>query len=182
MAPWQLSFRRAQVAGFWAVLTPLVALAAAVLAASLSLRAPAAWGSGSAIALIAPGLVSRSWFGFGVRVWNGCAWRTAAVLRAYVTAVAYYLVVVPVGWSTANRLGLRDADARGWTGVHDDSVDPAGVRPLPAAPGTWFGSLCAYAGGGGWWSLALAPALWTLAQLGDGHRESAPPSSTYTLY
>ena len=52
-----LSYRRAEVAGFWILGTVVVWLSIGLTAAAVGARAPWAWGTTAAMALVLPGLV-----------------------------------------------------------------------------------------------------------------------------
>jgi hypothetical protein len=155
------------MAGFWIVMAMLAGAIAGTWAVVEGARAPWAWGLAAAAVLLAPGLLWPPWFERGVWVWNGCTRRGATVLRSWVLTVCYFTVVALVGragspMSTSTR-GPR------WTRLE---IDPAREARDVLALCRWEHR----------WALALVPVLALLAVLSEDQSESAPPSSTYTLY
>jgi len=176
-----LSYRRAEIAGFWTVVSTAIAIVATLGATSLSLPEPWAWGTLTAALVVAPGLRRDGWFEAGIWVWNGSTRRVAAVLRQYVAWVAYYVLFVAVA-RAGSSLDLAASEARrsGWTArrPHETDFQTAWGGSQPA----WDRSAAAVDRQKSGWTLALIPVLLLLALLGDEQQDTAPPTSTYTLY
>lgn len=174
-APLTLSFRRAEVAAFWIVGTAACALSAGVVAARAGSSEPWLWAAaGTAVA--APGLIWPRWFRFGVRVWNKGARLAAAALRRYVLRVTYYTVFA--GTSVAGSalgLSLDPSERSRWV---SRAVSSASTSETPTAGGL----LMASRRPGARWMLSLLPIVAMLRMLGDEQVDSAPASTTYTLY
>jgi hypothetical protein len=155
----RIGLRRAEVAAFWIVLTTLVMTAVGLLCMVLGLNRPAAWALGGLLILL-PGLFRNDWFELGVRAWNKGAGLVAARLRAYVLRVCYFLFLAVTSWSgSALRLAPGVSGASGW---------------MPRSGGAGKRANA--------WMVLLKPFVALLRLLRDDTRESAPPSSTYTLY
>src|SRR5262245_32125141 len=92
-----ISYRRADVAGFWIVGSALVWLMIGLIATGLGVRAPWAWGLAAAAALALPAVVWRPWLETGVWVWNGSVRKAAAILRFGLLAACYYILLPLVG-------------------------------------------------------------------------------------
>jgi len=178
-----IGLRRAEVAAFWIVLTPLVMTAIGLLCMVLGLNRPAVWALGGLLILL-PGRFRNDWFELGVRAWNKGVGLVAALLRGYILRVCYFLFLAVTSWSgSALRLGPGVSGASGWIprSLRDLPMDlmtlgPSGpewrMRELPVAGGKWANA----------WMVLLKPFVALLHLLRDQTRESAPPSSTYTLY
>jgi hypothetical protein len=153
-----LSFRRAEVTGFW-----IVAVAAAIATAALIARALDAsmlWAT-SGVLILAPRVVSRYWFAFGIVAWNRLVSSSLPPLRSYVLKVCYYVmfgVMRFAGSSLEQPFAYREAPAASrWLRRGEN------LRP-------------------GRWTVWLQPVLVLLTVLGDQRPQSGPPSGTYTLY
>jgi hypothetical protein len=179
-----LSYRRADIAGFWALAALLATLLSGLAATALSVRMPWAWGLGSAACLIVPGRFCSGWFEIGIWAWNGSVRRVASLLRTYVLYVCYYLLFAPIGIAgSALDFSSRPDSRSGWI--------PTGEAPLPLmntpADGSdsahWYRALhaCARSTGNGW-RLCLLPVVCLLILLRDEGQDSPQLSSTYTLY
>ncbi|MEP7308729.1 MAG: hypothetical protein ABJA98_24750 [Acidobacteriota bacterium] len=178
-----VSFRRADIRALWIITTAVFSLAVGLAADTFGAPMPWAWGV-AALALPLPGLVWPPWFRLGVRVWNRCAESGAAVLRAYVLKVGYYLLFSGVGRTgSALDLDLRNGETSRWISRARHEQTFAGCN-RPSAQGGWWGrELLASAGlRGNAWQVSLLPVMLLLMLLRKEGQESALPSSTYTLY
>jgi hypothetical protein len=175
-----LSSRRADVAAFWMVATLLLGAAIGVVALAVGARAPWLWAA-AAILAVAPGIVWPAWFTYGVRAWNKAARLCSVALRAYVLRVCYYTFFAGMGPAGSSMdLAFGSGDTSRWV-PHGGKQSGAAARS--ASPEIWSGGLLAAARRpGSRWMLALAPMVVLLRVLGDQHVDSAPASSTYTLY
>jgi hypothetical protein len=165
-----ISYRRADVAGFWTVAAGFAALSAGLVAIAADVPFPSRWAGAAALVLLLPGVVWRPWYSTGVRAWNSGVRRTSTGLRAYVLGITYWSLLVVVG-RAGSRLDLDPlpAAAGGWT-------------PVVPAPPSAHGLIAAARRPGNSWMLALAPAAFLLRVLASETADHAPASSTYTLY
>jgi hypothetical protein len=153
-----VAFRRAEMKAFWILTTAMLSVALGLASAALGVRAPWAWGA-VGLCLPLPGLVWPQWFEIGIRAWNKGVRVSAALLRTYVLKVCYYLL-----FGAASRTGssldlvLGKDEVSRW-------IPRARHDPTPGA-----------------WTVCLRPVLLLLLLLRDEAQESAPPTSTYTLY
>src|SRR5688500_12056990 len=112
----RLSFRRAEVAAFWALGTVSVAMLSGAAAAALGARSPWAWAAAAGVALLVPRLFWAPWFETGVWFWNGSVRHAAAALRHYVLVISYYVLFAAVGRSGSSlELMLRQPGASKWS-------------------------------------------------------------------
>jgi hypothetical protein len=163
----QISYRRADVMGFWTVVLVLIGVVTTVAALILGARAPWAWGLAGTIALVAPRLVRQTWFEDGIWFWNGCTRRAKAGLRRWILMVAYFIVITVIG-----RAGSSiDRRSRGAEWLRRDETTP------PSVP-----DLAEFCRREHLWALVLMPVLSLLAVLEDVPQDAVPPSTTYTLY
>jgi hypothetical protein len=171
-----ISYRRAEMIGFWIIAVLLLSLAVALTTWLVGVDRPVAWAAGACAAALLPRVVSDRWFATGVRVWNGIVRRTAAVLRVYVVAVCYYTLFTALGLKASGRRAQHPRTGSWWLARETHSLR---VRPHTAEDR----GLAASAGRlGNAWMLWLAPVVFLLEVLGDDHVRTAPPASTYTLY
>ena len=179
-----LSFRRADMAGFWILGTTILSLSLGLASAALGAQAPWAWGAAGGACLLVPGLFWRQWFETGVWVWNGSMRRAAAALRTCTLVVCYYTLFAALGRSGSSlELLLRQPDASRWAPLKRGSPW-IGNEGSPASDRVeWYQGLytCARTTGNGW-VVCLLPIVLLLILLRDEQQESALPSSTYTLY
>jgi hypothetical protein len=178
-----LGHRRAEVAAFWIVFTPAVMTAVGLLVWALGLNWPAVWALAGFLILL-PRLFRSDWFELGVRGWNRGVGIIAALLRGYVLRVCYFLFLAVTSASgSALRRGQGVSGASGWIprSLRDlpmDVMTPGAsgpelrMRELPGAGGKWANA----------WMVLLKPFVVLLRLLRAETRDSAPPSSTYTLY
>jgi hypothetical protein len=168
-----VSYRRAEVAGFWIASTVVVWLAIGLTAAALGARAPWTWGTAAAVAVVLPGLVWRPWFETGVWAWNGAVRRLAGGLRMCVLAAAYYILVAAVSRSASSRQPARfPLDSSGWRRRTESTPrcdDLRSLRDFIRAPGNR-------------WAVTLVPIVFLLTLLRDEEQNGVLPGSTYTLY
>ena len=150
-----ISFRRAEVAAFWVVVTLLSTAGAAIGARAVG---ASWWWSVVGLTLLAPGLLSTRWFEFGVAVWNKVIGLAVPVLRSYVLAVCYYLLFGVIRYAGSSLALDSNANRSGWV-PRSNAQPPARV-----------------------WTACLWPVLLLLTVLGDDAQQSGPPSGTYTLY
>jgi hypothetical protein len=178
----RLSYRRADVAAFWMVSTTLVFAGAAAIANAIGAAYPLAWGGTAGALMLLPGLLGSRWFEAGIWVWNGVNRRSAAYVRRYVSAVCYYTLFAAVGRSGGALAPAAGAPhASGWSARPDRGRHGNVERTSNRLQ--WYGSILATARNRrNAWVLWLAPVVFLLALFRDEFLESAPPSSTYTLY
>jgi hypothetical protein len=178
-----ISFRRAEMTGFWILTAAIISLVLGLSAAAFGAPMPLVWGAAGLCSLL-PGLVWPQWFELGVRAWNKGVRLTAAVLRGYVLRVGYCLL-----FGAVSRTGSSLEIALGTPGLSrwiprsrsDRAFDDRG--PLAAADEWWGHGLLTFARRPGrGWVVCLLPVVLLLIVLGDEGQESGPPSGTYTLY
>jgi hypothetical protein len=175
-----LSYRRADVAGFWILGTVVAWVSIGLTAAAVGARAPWAWGTTAATALVLPRLVWRPWFETGVWAWNGCVRRVAGGLRMCVLAAAYYILFAAVGRS---QLVFGQPEASGWRLRTSIALRKDHVRSRASARPEQDHGLYAFAKAPrNGWAVTLLPIVWLLTLLRDDEQQNALPGSTYTLY
>jgi hypothetical protein len=181
-SPLTISFRRAEMRALWFVGTVTLAVILFIVSAALGAQLPLAWGAG-AFVLGLPGLIWSRWFELGVGAWNRAVRFSASLLRAYTLRVCYYFLVAPVS-RAGSALGLKldPAETSRWIAR---ARDEAGFHKRTLLePNHGFGreilELVARPGKG--WMVCLLPIVLLLHLLRDEQRDSALPSSTYTLY
>jgi hypothetical protein len=182
--PLTISFRRAEVVGFWILGPAVLSLSIGLAAVGVGAQAPWAWAAGVAAALILPGVAWRPWFEAGVWAWNGSVRRAAAVLRMCLLAVCYYILFVAVGRSVSSLdPAWHDRGSSGWllrgrnaphggdaiTSLADSRAGDRLLRSFVRTPGNR-------------WAITLLPLMFFLRLLRDEQQENVVPSSTYTLY
>ena len=179
-----VSYRRAEVAGFWILGTALVWLSIGLTAAAVGSPAPWAWATAAAVVLVLPGLVWHPWFETGVWAWNGAVRRIAAGLRKCVLAAGYYILLASVSRSgSSKRQGHDQPVSSGWRVCAPGSRRSGGARTqAPETPATDQGLDAFVQVPGNRWAIALLPIVFLLALLRDDQQQNAPPGSTYTLY
>ncbi len=177
-----IGLRRAEVAAFWIVFTTAVMTAIGLLVWLAGLNRPAVWALAGLLILL-PGLFRSDWFELGIKGWNKGVGIIAALLRGYVLRVCYFLFLAVTSSSgSALRLGPGVLGASGWV--------PRSLRDLPMDVSTLGASRLELrtqlsGAAGKWanaWMLLLKPFVVLLRLLRAEARDSAPPSSTYTLY
>lgn len=178
----RLSYRRADVSGFWILGSALLSVLLGTAASASGADAPWAWAATGAAGVLLPGAFWRPWFQTGIWVWNGVMRRSGGWLRRYVSAVCYYTVFAAIGRS-GSALDLLPPQPRSsrWTprpdsrSGHEPRTDSGGVQ--------WYRGLLACARNpGNAWMVFLLPSVFLLVLFRDEFLESAPPASTYTLY
>jgi hypothetical protein len=181
--PLTIAFRRAEVRAFWALATAAFSLALTLSAAAFGARAPWVWGV-VGLALPLPALIWSRWLEIGVRAWNKAVRSGAALLRAYVLRVGYYLLVAAVGRTGSSMdIGSRNAGGSRWISRSRHDLEFGDCdRQAAADGGSGGGFLAPVRSLGKAWQLCLLPVLLLLSMLRDEGQESAMPSSTYTLY
>jgi hypothetical protein len=179
-----VSYRRAEVAGFWILGIVVVWLSIGVTAAAAGVRAPWTWGTTAALVLVLPGLVWHPWFETGVWLWNGSVARIARGLRMCVLAAGYYILVAAVGRSASSRNpAISQSHPSGWFVRTPGVPRPDHTHLLPPGrPGSDQGLEAFARIPGNGWAVTLAPILFLLTLLRDDQQENAVPGSTYTLY
>jgi hypothetical protein len=178
------SYRRAEVAAFWILGTVVVWLSIGLTAAAVGARAPWAWGTTAAAALIFPGVVWHRWFETGVWAWNGAVRRLAGGLRIYVLAAGYYILFAAVARSASSRgTTLSPPDSSGWRvrPPSHPSPDDRGSQ-APDRPGRDQGLGAFTQSPGNRWAVTLVPIVFLLTLLRDDQQQNDVPGSTYTLY
>jgi hypothetical protein len=184
-----IGFRRADLTAFW-ILTSAVCAAALGLTAWVSgAKAPWAWAAAGLCAAL-PGLVWPIWFEIGIRGWNKGVRLSAAALRGYVLKVCYYLLFGAVSRTGSSlNLNLGKTEVSRWIPRDRHHPKRTGGASLPEGIGGDLGSsdglsalIQSSKGAGKAWTVCLLPVMWLLLVLRDEEQESAPPSSTYTLF
>jgi hypothetical protein len=184
-----IGFRRAEVTAFWFMASVVSSAIVGTVTMAAGARAPWLWAAvGLCIGL--PGLVWPLWFELGVRAWNKGATVFTAFLRGYVLKVSYYLLFGAVS-RTGSSLGLQlgKGEVSRWIPRDRDHATAGDRSSVEVDLGTNRGS------GRGWlavmgssrttekaWTVCLMPVMLLLLLLRDETQESAPPSSTYTLF
>jgi len=178
-----LGLRRAEVAAFWIVFTTSLMTAIGLLVWALGLNWPAVWALAGLLILL-PRLFRSDWLELGVRGWNKGAGSIATMLRGYVLRVCYFLFLAVTSSSGSElRRGPGVLGESGWV--------PRPLRDLPMDVITLRASelelrMRDLPGGGvkgaNAWMVLLKPFVVLLRLLRAEARDSAPPSSTYTLY
>jgi hypothetical protein len=179
-----VSYRRAEVAGFWILGTVVVWLSIGLAAAAVGAPAPWAWGTAAALALVLPGLVWHPWFETGVWAWNGSVRRLAGVLRTCVLAAGYFILFAAVGRAASSRDQARPRpDSSGWLARTPGLflADRVGSR-APENPGSDQGLSAFARQPGNRWAVTLIPIVFLLTLLRDDEQQGAVQGSTYTLY
>jgi hypothetical protein len=174
MSSLSVSYRRAEMIGFWFVALALLALAAGAGSWLAGADRPHVWAAGACVAALLPGIVSAPWFETGVRAWNAVVRHSVKLLRGYVVAVCYYTLFLALGWSESRR-GARPRPGSRWL----PRERPELVSTTTAADGGLFATARRP---GNAWMVWLAPVVFLLDVLGDDRVRSVPPGSTYTLY
>lgn len=166
--PLELSFRRSEMTGFWALATSAVSVSSWLIATRLGLPLPWAWTAGSATAVLLPGVFWPSWFETGIRTWNRGARVCAAAFRLWTLAVCYYVVLPVVGFrGSALELSPLRREATMWR-----LLAGAATETVVAPSSRWAQG----------WMAVFSPFVVLLSLLRDKPEDSTPPSSTYTLY
>lgn len=173
-----IAFRRAEMTAFWILATALLSVAFGLASAGLGMHAPWAWAA-VGLSLLLPGLFWSRWFEVGIRGWNKGVRVSSAVLRAYVLRVCYYLLFTALSAAGSSlHLALGSGEVSRWIPRARGEFSFSQVSST--ARDDWSDGLAK-----GWsnaWMVCLLPVLWLLRLLRDEGLESAPPSSTYTLY
>jgi hypothetical protein len=181
-APLTISFRRAERRALWLVATVTLALVFIIAATAVGAAVPVAWGA-AALVPVLPGLFWSRWFELGVSAWNKAVRLSTSLLRAYTLRVCYFFLFGPVscaGSSLALELG-RTESSRWIPRFRPEGAFDKGT-PLETRDGWWSELLDVAARPGKGWMVCLLPVVLLLHLLRDEQQESAPPSSTYTLY
>ena len=176
-----LSFRRADVAGFWILATTLLALVSGRMAVELQLP-PLVWGAAAAALVLAPALWWRDWFYAGVATWNTFGVFMTSCLRRYTLAVSYYIVFAALGRAGSSLdVSRHPPQISKWLPLPNENTRRAGWAFGPTAEKhqtlpSWL------AGNDRTWAWCVWPITTLLLLLKDEQRDVTPPSSTYTLY
>ncbi len=171
----RLTLRRADVAAFWIVSTVTAAIVCGVTAAVAGSTVPWLWAA-TAVVLPAPGAIWPAWFVFGVRGWNRVTPLCANALRAYVLRVVYYTVFAGAAAAGSSLALASDGGKSRWI---RRSARPPAREDLRGIAG---GLMDAARRPGSRWMVCLLPVVAVLRILGDEAADTAPSSSTYTLY
>jgi hypothetical protein len=183
-----IGLRRADMTAFWLLTSALSSIALALVATAVGAKAPWVWALAGLCPAV-PGLVWPLWFEMGIRAWNKAARLTTAALRTYVLRVSYYLMFGAVSRTgSLLDLRLRQTELSRWIprSRHDSTDGAQSRRDGDAANvGTgplWLAVMRSARTGGKTWTLCLMPVMLLLLMVRDEAQESAPPSSTYTLF
>jgi hypothetical protein len=181
-APLTVSYRRAEMRSLWFLATVTVAAILTSSAAALGIAKPWIWGA-AAFVVPLPGLVWSRWFELGVSAWNRSVRFSTSLLRAYTLRVCYYFLVGPVS-RAGSALGLKldPAETSRWIARARDDAGPHKRTRLEPNDGLSRELLGLVARPGKGWMVCLLPIVVLLHLLRDEQRDSALPSSTYTLY
>jgi hypothetical protein len=177
-----ISFRRAEMRALWFVATVTLALILMLSAAALGIAVPWTWGAAALLVLL-PGLVWSRWFEIGVSAWNKGVRFSTSLLRAYTLRVCYYFLFGPVS-RAGSSLGLELGRAETSRWIPRARGEAAFNKRTPLEPRDgWSRELLDLARRPGKrWMVCLLPVVLLLYLLRGEQQESAPPSSTYTLY
>lgn len=182
--PVPLGLRRADIAAFWILTTPVVSLAIWGTAAWLGV--PSAWAVGvaGAAVILVPGLVQPQWFERGVEVWNRMARFMTRAVRKYVVVVSYYILFAALGRAGSSLdISSRRPQRSRWLPLPIENkrtaVSGALISPSAEEHQTLRSWLRA---SDHTWAWCLLPITTLLLLLKDEQPDSAPPSGTYTLY
>jgi hypothetical protein len=158
--------------GFWILGAAALASSTALVFAVLGVPAPAGWGAAAGTAVLLPGLFWRPWFETGVKAWNKSVRVIAPALRTYV-------LLARSGSSLDAR--FREGESK-WSpkaarlpSTVADQAFPV-LEPLHRGLYVWARSTRSE------WMILLVPMVFLLNLLTEEAQDSAPPSSTYTLY
>jgi hypothetical protein len=181
-SPLTISFRRAEMRALWLLATVTLALILTSSAAALGIAMPWVWGA-AAFVVPLPGLVWSRWFELGVSAWNRAVRFSTSLLRAYTLRVCYYFLVGPVS-RAGSALGLKldPAETSRWVARARDEAGSHKRTLLEPNHGFRRELLELVARPGKGWMVCLLPIVLLLHLLRDEQRDSALPSSTYTLY
>jgi hypothetical protein len=181
-APLTVSYRRAEMRALWFVTTITLALIVSTAATALGAAMPWVWGA-VAVVMPLPGLVWPRWLELGVSAWNRAARFSTSLLRACSLRVCYYVLFGPVS-RAGSSLGLKlgPAETSRWIARTEHEATPDKRRLFEPRDGWSRDLLELMARPGKAWMVCLLPVVLLLHLLRDEARESAPSSSTYTLY
>jgi hypothetical protein len=177
----EISFLRAEVKAFWILATIVVAVVLWATSAALGARMPWMW-AGAALFLPLPRVVYAEWFELGVRAWNKCTRLVVIALQAFVLKVCYYLLFAAVG-SVGSSLDRAQAggDVSGWIARRNLAAGE-NRRTRSTLRQSAHGLFAAVQRPGSVWMIFLVPVVLLLRMLAHGQQDTAPSSSTYTLY
>jgi hypothetical protein len=180
-----LPHRRAYAISFWFVLTLLIAMGIWVVGFAAGLPAAWAWALPAALILI-PGLFRRRYFYLGISVWNHGTRLLFRILRHAAMRMCFY-ITFPLLSRSGTSMDLIPPGSKGgkaekstWH-IHTEDAQHA-MRDAVRGE-AWLSDLIRHARTtGNWWLLSLVPLIFTLSLMGEEAKETAPPTSTYTLY
>jgi hypothetical protein len=178
-----ISYRRADVAGFWTVGTFIIVLSIGWGASGFGAQAPWGWALAAAAALVVPGLFWRPWFDRGVWVWNGVVQRVARIMRYWMLAVCYYVLFPAVGLTGSTFSRVSRGRGSSWhprnleTSLHDTI---GASSEAVGEPDLGLMAFCRTRGNA--WALTLRPIALLLLLLREERQDHVVPGSTYTLY
>jgi hypothetical protein len=184
-----IGFRRAQMIAFWIMASAVCSAVVEIVAMAVGARAPSL-SAALALCIASPGLIWPLWFELGVRAWNKGVTISTAFLRGYVLKVAYYLLFGAVS-RTGSSLGLQlgKSEVSRWIARDRDHATVGGRSSVEVDRGTnrkssrgWLAVMRHARTTDEVWTVCLMPVMLLLLLLRDETQESAPPSSTYTLF
>jgi hypothetical protein len=179
-----LSFRRADVTAFWIIATTAVGLVSARIAVELK-SSPAVWGPAGAVLFLSPALWWRQWFYAVITAWNRFARVMTSGLRRYTLAVSYYIVFTAVGAAGSSLdTSPNQPQISKWLPIHDENKRAALCGAAASCPTaeehqtlrSWSRETRRP------WAWCLFPITTLLLLLDGEQQDTAPPTSTYTLY
>jgi hypothetical protein len=181
-----LPHRRAYVISFWFVLTSLMAMGALAAGLAAGLSAAWVWALGVAFLFLLPGLFTARYFNLGISAWNRATSLTFRVLRKAAMRLCFY-IIFPLLQHSGTSMGLElpgsaqgAAEKSNWH-IHNEAARRAMKDAVRGE--AWFSGLFRHGRTtGNWWLLSLVPLIFTLTLMGEEVQETAPPTSTYTLY
>jgi hypothetical protein len=176
-----ISFRRAEVRAFWMLATAALAATLWGAATMLGARMPWMWAA-AAVALPLARLVYAEWFELGIRAWNKGTRLIAVALQRYVLKVSYHVLFAVVGrhCSSFDRASA-DRLMSCWIARVDEGPQPhRGAPSMPRQSAHGFFAAAQHRGSA--WMIFIAPVVLLLRMLAHGQQDTAPSSSTYTLY
>ncbi|MDR7468464.1 MAG: hypothetical protein QN176_14400 [Armatimonadota bacterium] len=179
--------RRAWLRGFWLTMSLACGVLAGALAWGLSAGGRVAVALIAAIAVAVPGLLRPDLARQPLRAWNALARLVARAAAAWLTAVAFHVVIRAMrGTGSSLRPEPPVPQESLWTpwpeGRTGDILADGIVAARSAGSG-WVGAFASWVRASrNLWGLALLPVLLVLSALDTPQEVETPPPGIYTLY
>jgi hypothetical protein len=144
------------------------------------------WGLGVAVLMLLPGLFTRRYFNLGISAWNHGTRVLFRVLRNVALRLCFY-ITFPLLQRSGTAMDLVppgvSEGANNQTNWHIHTSAAKRAMRDAVRGEAWLSDLIRHARAtGNWWLLSLVPLVFTLILMGEEVQDSAPPTSTYTLY